>query len=231
MNNYYFYNYYPCIPDNDNDPPTIYALLNSYVNYGKEEKTPINKLASAGRELFFNFEYPLTTNINREDFEIMILNHFLMRRIGYDTVTAFNIALSVKINEIMPKYNKLFDSMLGWDLFRDGELTERNVENSNNTLVSASGSTNNISDRRYAELPQSELSNLRDGSYVTDYNYDTDNATSTNNSSSNDTGELHETVNKSNMDKTNLYKVFSSEINNVYTLLFKDLEPLFYGLA
>lgn len=231
MNNYYFYNYYPCIPDNDNDPPTIYALLNSYVNYDRENKIPIKDLAKNGRDLFFNFEYPLTTNINREDFEIMILNHFLMRRIGYDTVTAFNIALSVKINEIMPKYNKLFDSMLGWDLFRDGELTERNVENSNSTLASASGSTNNISDRRYAELPQNELSNLRDGSYVTDYNYDTDNATSTNNSSSNDNGELHETVNKSNMDKTNLYKVFSSEINNVYTLIFKDLEPLFYGLA
>lgn len=231
MNNYYFYNYYPCIPDNDNDPPTIYALLNSYVNYGKEVKTPINKLAENGRELFFNFEYPLSDNVSRATFEIMILNHFLMRRIGYETVTAFDIALNVKINEIMPKYNKLFDSMIGWDLFRDGELTERTVENENNTLATASGSTNNISDRRYAELPQSELSNLRDGSYVTDYNYDTDNATTSNNSSSTDTGELHETVNKSNMDKTNLYKVFSNEINNVYTLIFKELEPLFYGLA
>ena len=231
MNNYYFYNYYPCIPDNDNDPPTIYALLNSYVNYDKDVKTPIKDLAKNGRLLFFNYEYPLTSNVKKEDFEIMILNHFLMRRIGYETVTAFTIALEVKLNEIMPKYNKLFDSMIGWDLFKDGELTERNVENSNSTVANASGNTNNISDRRYAELPQSELSNLRDGSYVTDYNYDTDNATSTNNSNSNDTGELHETVNKSNMDKTNLYKVFSSEINNVYTLIFKDLEPLFYGLA
>ena len=230
MNNCYFYNY-PCIPDNLDDPPTIYALLNSYVNYDREVKIPISKLAENGRELFFNFEYPLTENISRATFETMILNHFLMRRIGYDTVTAFRIALEVKINEIMPKYNKLFDSMIGWDLFRDGELTERSVENVNNTIASASGSTNNISDRRYAELPQSELSNLRDGSYVTDYNYDTDTASTTNNSNSTDNGELHETVNKSNMDKTNLYKVFSTEINNVYTLIFKDLEPLFYGLA
>ena len=231
MNNYYFYNYYPCIPDNDNDPPTIYALLNSYVNYGKDVKTPIKDLAKNGRLLFFNYEYPLTSNVKREDFEIMILNHFLMRRIGYETVTAFTIALEVKLNEIMPKYNKLFDSMIGWDLFKDGETTVRTVENENTNNSNVAGSSNNISDRRYAELPQSELSNLRDGSYVTDYNYDTDNATTNTSTSAYDTGNLKENISRSNMDKINLYKVFSSEINNVYTLIFKDLEPLFYGLA
>ena len=231
MNNLFFYNYYPPIPTDLDDPPTIYALLNSYVNYGKDVKTPINKLAENGRELFFNFEYPLTNNISRATFEIMILNHFLMRRIGYETVTAFNIALNVKINEIMPKYNKLFDSMIGWDLFNDGEKTTRVVENENNILATSSGSSNNVSDRRYAELPQSQLSNLQDGSYVTDYNYDTDNATTSNNSSSTDKGVINEIVNKSNLNKNDLYKTFSSEINNVYTLIFKELEPLFYGLA
>ena len=230
MNNYFF-NYYPPIPIDYNDPPTIYALLNSYVNYDRENKIPIKDLAKNGRDLFFNFEYPLTTNINREDFEIMILNHFLMRRIGYDTVTAFNIALSVKINDIMPKYNKLFDSMIGWDLFRDGELTERTVENENNTLATASGQASNTSDRRYAELPQNQLSNLRDGSYVTDYNYDQDSGNTSNTSSATDTGTLHEVISKSNMDKISLYKEFSKELDSVYTLIFKELDPLFYGLA
>ena len=79
MNNLFFYNYYPPIPTDLDDPPTIYALLNSYVNYGKDVKTPINKLAENGRDLFFNFEYPLTNNISRATFEIMILNHFLLQ--------------------------------------------------------------------------------------------------------------------------------------------------------
>ncbi len=56
----------------------------------------------------------------------MILNKFLTRRIGFDTVTAFKIQLNVKMNEIMPKFNKLFNSLENWDIFNDGEIIERN---------------------------------------------------------------------------------------------------------
>jgi hypothetical protein len=43
----------------------------------------------------------------------------------FDTVTAFRIQLNVKINEIMPLYNKMFDAIENWDIFGDGEVTEK----------------------------------------------------------------------------------------------------------
>ena len=231
INELLFYNMFRPLPTDYDIPPTIYAILNSYVNFDNDNPVKIKDLASEGRGVIFDFDYPLTQNITKEDFECMILNNFLMRRIGYDTVTAFKIALSVKLNEIMPKYNKLFDSMIGWNLFTDGEVITRTK---NNTINSTSNSTvngTNTSDRRYSDTPQNQLSDIRDGRYVTDYNYDTDTSNSSNNATDSTTGLETESINRSNADKINLYKVFSSEINNVYTLIFKELEPLFYGLA
>ena len=96
---------YPMIPNlfklgiSHDEPPTIYSLLNSYVNYSREVPVKIKDLARTGRVIFFDFDYPLAEGIDKADFETMILNHFLMRRIGYETVTAFKIALDVKLNE------------------------------------------------------------------------------------------------------------------------------------
>ena len=116
--------FYPRLPLNNDLPPTIYSILNSLANYDTDTHVKIKDLAHSTHEEIFDFDYPLTTNISKEDFECIILNHFLMRRIGYDTVTAFQIALNVRLNEIMPRYNKLFDMLDGWNLFNDGEIIE-----------------------------------------------------------------------------------------------------------
>ena len=136
--------FYPFLPPNCNLPPTIYAILESIVNPNVDLNEPapevkIKDLAKAGRSTIFNFDYPLTTNITKEKFETMILNHFLQRRIGFETVTAFRIQLDVKLNEIMPLYNKMFDALENWEIFNDGEVTtrtgtdNRTSESTNNT--------------------------------------------------------------------------------------------------
>lgn len=89
--------FYPWIPTDYNLPPTLYSILNSLANYDAEDKTKIKDLAIATHEDIFDFTYPLSTHINKDDFEVLILNHFLMRRLGYETVTAWKIALSVKL--------------------------------------------------------------------------------------------------------------------------------------
>ena len=98
--------FYPFLPPNCNLPPTIYTILESIVNPDVDLNEPapevkIKDLAKAGRSTIFNFDYPLTSNITKEKFETMILNHFLQRRIGFETVTAFRIQLDVKLNEII----------------------------------------------------------------------------------------------------------------------------------
>ena len=240
-NNYFLF--FPPIPANCDKPPTLYSILESIVNYGKDEKTKIRDLAKVGRTTIFDFDYPLTENVSRETFEIMILNHFLMRRIGFETVEAFRIQLYVKLNEIMPYYNIMFDSVKNWNLFNDGEIIKRYGTNdtdsmASNTLQNRSiNSTENISDRRYSKLPQNELSELRDGNYVTDYNYDRNNTNSNDNSNSTGTSEstnnnrYNEVIEKTNANKLELLKEFQENIKNIYSMIFKDLDCLFYQLV
>lgn len=278
------YLFMPFIPPNCDKPPTVYSILNSIVNGDKEEDDyiKIKDLSKEGRSTIFNFEYPLSNNINKEDFEIQILNHYLMRRIGFETVTAFRIQLNVKLNEIMPMYNKMFDAIENWDIFNDGETTTRtgtdnrtsNSENNSNTTNTntsntqstntasntlnneSTTNTNNTSDRRNSDLPQNKLENVRDGSYVTNYNYDTNTNTGNDTSKSNGSSEsnstntveenrketiqntnnttdnntYNETIKRSQTDKIAILREMQENIKSIYTLIYEDLDCLFYGL-
>jgi hypothetical protein len=237
---------YPFLPRNCDKPPTLYSILESIVNYGKDDKTKIKDLAKVGRTKIFDFDYPLSDKISKEEFECMILNHYLTRRIGFDTPTLFKIQLNVKLNEIMPIYNKMFDSIDGWDIFKDGEKTTRygtdnreinSTSNTENTLHNKSNSEN-ISDRRYSDTPQNELQNIRDGKYVTEYNYDTNNAedtsdsngTSQNTLNTNDDNTYNEIIEKTNANKIEILKQMQQEIKSIYSLIFNDLDDLFYSI-
>lgn len=227
---------YPMIPNlmklaNDYDePPTVYALLNSYVNFSREVPVKISDLAKTGRAMFFDFDYPLASGISKESFETMILNHFLMRRIGYETVTAFKIALNVKLNEIMPLYNKLFESIENWNLFNDGETISRTSIDNGSSSSTNNTSTNTTSDRRYSSTPQNQIQDVKDGKYVSEYNYDTDNGSSNNTSNMLNNNTTNETINRSPADKMMLYSEFLKNRQNIYTMIFKDLDSLFYQL-
>ena len=72
------------IPDDYNIPPTLYSILNSIVNFENEDPVKIKDLARYGRSKIFDFDYPLSQYANKEEFECMILNHYIMRRIGYE---------------------------------------------------------------------------------------------------------------------------------------------------
>lgn len=246
-NNYFYPFLFPCMPTMCDLPPTVYSLLESIVNYGKDEKTKISDLAKYGRTTFFDFDYPLTNNITKEQFETMILNRFLMRRIGFDTLTAFKIQLNVKLNSIMPLYNKMFDALENWNIFNDGEVTtetgtdERQTTNTTQNTLSNSSTTqsSSTSDRRSSELPQDQLENLRDGSYVGNYHYDTDTSNGSDSSTSNgsatsngtDNNEYTKEIRRSPSDKITIMKEMQTNINNIYEMIFKDLECLFYQLA
>lgn len=231
MNPYWMPILMPRIPIIDERPPKLYNLLESLVNYGKEDKTKIKNLAKESRTTIFDFDYPLSEKVNKEDFECMILNHFLLRRIGFETFTTFQIQLNVKLNEIMPLYNKMFDVLDGWNIFNDGELVERNVK-SENTLNNSSETTGkNIEDLRYSDTPQNQLENLQDGSYVTDANYNQRNSENKDKSESKGNSSSDEIIKRSPADKILIYKEFQENLNNIYSMIFKDLECLFYQLV
>lgn len=215
-------------------PPTLFQICES-ICYTNETPSRIMKLAENSRaEIFRDVEYPLTTKLNKEQFEINIINHFLMRRIGQETLRAFQLTLSNKLNEIMPYYNKLFDMLEGWDIFNDGEEVTRTSENSSNAKANnySNSKTQNTSDRRYSDMPDNRLNDIKSGSYLTNYNYDTNQTASedTSNADSSSTSNVIENIKRTPADKLSLYKEFIDNQKSIYTKLYKDLEPCFYGL-
>lgn len=185
-------------------PPTLYSLMNSIANFGKDESERVNtyNLSKVARANIFDFDYTLTEHITKEEFETMILDHFIMRRIGFETLTMFKIQLKNKIKTIMPLYNKLFDSLDGWDLFNDGETVTTTMNNDSKTA--------------FSDTPQNHIENINNTSYITDYTHNESDGSSTS----------ERTIG----DKMSLYKEFITYKQNVFDLIFKDLECLFYGL-
>ena len=180
-------------------PVRLYRLLQSICNFDVETYVPTKDLAKVGRLKIFDFDYPLTDKVPRETFEVNILNHFMNRRIGFETPTAFKISLNAKLNEIMPMYNKMFDMLEGWELFNDGEninktttieygetadYDKRNtgtdtLDNTGTNTVNNTGTDTNVEsgsitdDLRGSDMPQSDLSNVQNADYLTKYNYNT----------------------------------------------------------
>lgn len=224
-------------------PPLLYDLMNSMTNFGADEQTKIKDLARVSSSQIFDFDYPLSTRVNKEDFETMILNHFIDRRIAFETYTLFHIKLETKMNEIMPYYNKIFDSFDSWNLFNDGTSSTKhstdNRETTSNSETSASStsSTSGTSDRRYSKMPQNNLTEIQNGQYLSDYSYDTTTGTDTssssasNESSGTDDNTYHETMTTNVSNKIEVYERFIENRNKTMTMIFDDLESLFYGLV
>ena len=217
----------------NHQPPTLYSLLESMC-YTKGISCKIIDIAKYTHEYVFDFEYPLSDKVDKSKFETDILNHFLMRRIGQETFTAFKLMLYNKLNEIMPFYNKLLDSLEGWDLLNDGEIMTRTSENKSNTKSANYSNSQNdtTSDRRYSDMPDNRLDDIKSGSYLTDYNYDINHGNSEDistgdaESTSNDIEEIKRTPG----DKISIYREFLNNTNNIYSMIYKDLSSIFYGL-
>ena len=130
----------------------------------------------------------------------------------------------------MPMYNKLFTAINNWSLFTDGETVTRTTTDTKSSTSNTTTTSSNTSDRRFSDTPQNKLTDVQNGEYVSDYNYDQDTGSATGISSMSDTGSQNETINRSPSDKMKLYSEFLQNKQNIYTMIFKDLDSLFYQL-
>lgn len=202
----------------NDDPPTLYAFMKSYVG----EDVSINDLVTGFKEYLFNFNYPLS-NDYKSNFEEMFLKHFMFREIGFETFTSFKIHLEVKLNSIMGKYNKMLQGFNKLD-FEGNVETHTRVENSTNT-----GSNNltseSINDNRFSNVPQNEIEDIQDGSYMTDYTYNKNNTT--NNNTINGSLNTNENITIKKGDTIDEYEKFLKFANNIYESIFDECNCLF----
>lgn len=228
----------------NDEPPTLYSLMQSIVNFNREpdNQVKIKDLAQYSRETIFNFDYPISDLFGKDAFEIMFLNHYMFRRINYDTLTSFQLHLMVKLNDIMPKYNKMIEGFNKIAFDGTVETHTRTQSDTRQTIsngqsnVNSNNTDNSINDNRYSDTPQGNLTEVQDGTYLTDYTYNTVNSSgqsttnSTNNSNTNDTGNLEEEITIKRGDSIEEYKKYLDLINNIYSMIFKECDSLFYGI-
>lgn len=68
----------------------------------------ISSIIAKSRTKIFDFDYPIFDQAYKPVLETKILKHYYTREIGVETVGLFKHFLDVKMNEIMPFYNKLY---------------------------------------------------------------------------------------------------------------------------
>ena len=225
------------------EPPTLYSIMESIVNFDREDPIKIRDLAEYSREKIFDFNYPISENFDKKKFEEIFLKHYMFRRINYDTMTSFKLHLEVKLNDIMPKYNKMIDDFIALNF--DGDVEEhirtQSTNNVSNSTGSSSGETsssgNSSLDSRNSDTPQNRIDDVKNGEYVTDYTYnqnatsDSSTSESSMSSSSSDQGNVEETITIKRADSIDEYRKYLEISNTIYSMIFKDCDSLFYGIV
>ena len=121
----------------------------------------------------FDFDFPIFDENYRTVLERKILLHFYTREIGFETVGLWKLKLKTKLNEIMPYYNKLYNSELiefnplytiDKTIKREGEGTQEHTGKDTDT---SDGWTHNEALDKYSDTPQGSIDNLVEGDYLT----------------------------------------------------------------
>lgn len=151
----------------------------------------IQGVLDACRDKVFDFEFPIFDENYRNVLEDKILKHYYTREIGAETVGLWKHWLNVRLNEIMPYYNKLYESelikfnpMYDVDLEtthkkvddRDDNVSESELRVGNRDTVSHSedhaesetkDNTKNDHWEMFSDTPSGELDGVRDEKYLT----------------------------------------------------------------
>ena len=145
----------------------------------------VEDVISSALPLIFNFDFPIFDENYRTVLETKILRHFYTREIGFETVSLWQLKLKTRLNEIMPYYNKLYESeLIEFNPMYDVNYTRSGSESlsqSESTSTSLSSSeSNSASEQTYNSMlpnsfewqlvqdtPQNGLSGVADMEYLT----------------------------------------------------------------
>ncbi len=138
------------------------------------DQTNVDTIIDSAIPKVFNFSFPIFSEDYRNTLEHHILQHFYTREIAFQTVGRWKLGLQQKLNDIMPYYNKLYESQeLDVDPFNNIDVTETS-ESSGNTTSKNNTTRNSTSDT----TGSSETNDTADGTSGTE----TIGTTTTNNS-------------------------------------------------
>lgn len=213
----------------------------------------IENVISAARPLIFDFSYPIFDAAHKEALETRILSHYYMREIGLETYGLWKWKLNVKMNEIMPYYNQLYQSVsiANFNPFEDVDYTRSgNRDNTgketasfNNKTDATNTSTNsNNSKNLFQETPQNGIADVEAARYLTeariinDTGSSNDSGNTTANGSSDSSVTNNETYSETikgkqgTTDYPTLLKKYRETFLNIDMMIIEELSDLFMGV-
>lgn len=131
-----------------------YAGLSESVGYEDE-----NKIIEQARSKVFSFEFPIFDESYRSVLETKILKHYYTREIGMETVGLWKHFLDMRMNEIMPYYNQLYNStLLEIEPFRDVNYTRSGNRDSKHdeTTTDTNTRTDNLKETTNSDVTRTD---------------------------------------------------------------------------
>lgn len=84
----------------------------------------VYEIIETARPKVFDFDFPIFDENYRSVLETKILKHYYTREIGAETVGLWKFWLETRLNEIMPYYNKLYETtLLSFNPLLDTDIT------------------------------------------------------------------------------------------------------------
>ena len=131
----------------------------------------VDEVITAALPHIFDFDFPIFDENYRVPLETKIIRHYYTREIGLETYGLWKLKLQTKLNEIMPYYNKLYESELyTYNPLYDVDMTTTHVgrKTGENTNVdsriserSNSGTSKNVGDETTADTNRATTSGER----------------------------------------------------------------------
>ena len=211
-------------------------------------------ISNSWNKIFDNF--PIFDESYRSVLCSKILKHYYTREISAETVGLWQLWLNTRMGEIMPYYNKLYESaLLEFDPFKDtnysrnhgGTFTGDTVRNGRSEIdvdnsVTSNGTYN--SKNLFSDTPQGAITNIENESYLTNATLIKDTDTNTTNTDGNSTTQNTETTGITNTDNwietivgkqstvsySKLLQEFRDTFLNIDVMIINDLSDLFMNL-
>lgn len=126
----------------------------------------------------FNFNFPIFDETYRSVLETKILRHYYTREIAFETVGLWKLKLRTKLNEIMPYFNKLYNSeLLDFNPLYDVDLTRTHVKDSSGTRDTIGKTDSENSSRTEQNGSNSQTTDRNVNTSVNNMNNSTDDGT------------------------------------------------------
>lgn len=184
----------------------------------------------------FDFPFELWDESYKNVLCTKILKHYYTREICAETYGLWKLYLSRKIQEIMPYYNKMYESanfefnpLFDVDYTREYDRTGTEDRDSN-----GNDSNNNTNWRLYQDTPQGGLKNVEDMRYLTDATKVSNNGSNTySNKSDVDTTEKYiETIKGKTANKSyaKMIMEYRKSLINIDIMVIDELQNLFMNI-